>query len=92
MSDFNKLDQSSHALTEDQLRHMLYAVKSDKGWSDRRYSLIKDAILKARTSDGKISQHKVHEVLNSLRHEYPEEINHFVQEAVQTGFAQYIEK
>lgn len=83
MTDYH--DQTSHFLSEAQLKQILYAVST---LDQAQRELLKEEILTARNG-GKISLYQLHHVLKGLREGH--KISPYDQEAVEEAFGKLFE-
>jgi len=67
MSTFSKLDQDLNSVTTQEIERWLYGVKKDRGWDDKKYHLVLDAVEECRNSAGQISASRLHHALTALQ-------------------------
>lgn len=85
MLDFH--DQTSHFISDLQIKEMLYAKASILKQAERE--LLRDEIARARV-DGKLSPYKLHHVLKSLRAQ--NKISRYDQEAAEEVFEEFLNR
>lgn len=90
MSTFNKSDQDLHSVTAHDIENWLYKVKKDRGWDDKKYHLVLEAIDGCRNSSGQISASRLHHALSDLHAKGHDAFSDSAQSATEAAFADLI--